>query len=138
MNAYIRRAQRDLEKRRRSWPETMMPAPESEWPAFRHMALQPSYVWRSRRFLAVLYKEPTTHRLSVCRCALGDDGRWIGDLTWDELQSVKAQCGFPLAWAVEVYPPDGETVNVANMRHLWLLDEAPAYGWRRAARRPAA
>jgi hypothetical protein len=29
-----------------------------------------------------------------------------------------------------VYPPVDEIVNVANMRHLWLLDEAPPYAWR--------
>jgi hypothetical protein len=30
---------------------------------------------------------------------------------------------------VEVYPPDEAVVNVANIRHLWLLAEAPAYAW---------
>jgi hypothetical protein len=35
-------------------------------------------------------------------------------------------------WAVEIYPADGDVVAVANMRHLWLLPEAPAFAWRGA------
>ena len=32
---------------------------------------------------------------------------------------------------LEIYPPDDQVIDVANMRHLWLLDEAPAYAWRK-------
>jgi hypothetical protein len=46
----------------------------------------------------------------------GKDG--IG---WDELQSVKNEVFGEEATCVEVYPPEGEVVNDANIRHLWLV-----------------
>lgn len=33
--------------------------------------------------------------------------------------------------AGEVFPAESDVVNVANMRHLWLLREPPPFGWRR-------
>jgi hypothetical protein len=33
--------------------------------------------------------------------------------------------------AVEVYPKDSDIVNVANMRHLWLVDDKTNIGWRK-------
>lgn len=44
---------------------------------------------------------------------------------------LKAECGRGDKWAVELYPPDEAVVNVANIRHLWLLPEPPAFGWNR-------
>jgi hypothetical protein len=95
----------------------------------------PTRVWVSRDFLAQLYNlEGEGARLSVCRTQLKDDGRWGDGITWDQLQEVKAQCGFGDFWAVEVYPATAAVVDVANMRHLWLvspLDLPPGIGWRR-------
>jgi hypothetical protein len=89
-------------------------------------------VWRSREFLAQLFRDPTGERLSVNRTVFDHgSGRWIDGMTWDDLQRVKRECGFGLRWAVEVYPPDDDIVNAANMRHLWLLPVAPEYGWRK-------
>ena len=87
--------------------------------------------WQSRDFLAVLYRDPNGHdRLSVNRVAIDRyTGRWRDGITWDELQHVKDQCGFADRWAVEVYPPTGEVVDVAAIRHLWLLDAPPPYAW---------
>lgn len=88
-------------------------------------------VWRSRSFLAQLIRDPNGQmRLTVNRTEIDDDGRWRAGITWDALMRVKAQCGLADRWAVEVFPPAEEVVNVANMRHLWLLDEPPAYCWR--------
>lgn len=33
-------------------------------------------------------------------------------------------------WAVECYPPQRYVQNVANMRHLWILDNEPRFGWK--------
>lgn len=33
--------------------------------------------------------------------------------------------------AVEIYPAERDIVNVANMRHLWVLPERLPFGWRR-------
>ena len=32
--------------------------------------------------------------------------------------------------AVEVYPADADVVNVANMRHLWLVAGELAFKWK--------
>lgn len=87
--------------------------------------------FRNRYFLAQIYREPSGFlRLTVQRCAIDKRGMWVDGITWDELMTVKAMIGMADRWAVEVYPPTGEIVNVANMRHLFLLADAPAYAWR--------
>lgn len=86
--------------------------------------------WRSRYFLAVLYCEARTgaKRLSVNRTKLVGD-RWVGDITWDDLMQVKRECGLGDVHAIEFYPADDQVVDVANMRHLWLLDEPHPWMW---------
>lgn len=42
-------------------------------------------------------------------------------VSWDALQWVKGAVGYADCEAVELYPPDDRIVNVANMRHLWVL-----------------
>jgi hypothetical protein len=106
-----------------------MPLPE-DVPPFAFAA------WQSRDFLAVAYAEEAATRLTVNRAQLDTrTSTWREGITWDELQRVKRECGFGDRWAVEVYPADGEVVDVAAMRHLWLLPEPPAYAWRSDARR---
>ena len=107
--------------------------PRSEWPYTRQATEdRPVAVWRSRNFLVSQYEAPApaVARLSILRTTLNGD-RWADGITWDELQRLKCEAGFDDAWAVEAYPPTREVVNVANIRHLWLLPEAPAYVWRK-------
>lgn len=64
----------------------------------------------------------------------GSDG-----ITWDDLQWIKRAAGYGDREAVEVYPLDDDVVNVANMRHLWILPAGQRlpFGLDRArARRP--
>lgn len=88
-------------------------------------------LWGSRDYLAVLYCDPNGFERLTVNSTLMDrsTGRWDDGLTWDELMAVKGQCGFADRWAVEVFPPDAETIDVANMRHLWLLPDRPTYAW---------
>lgn len=124
-----RAAIKALERDNRAAPAIMRELPEDRWPTAMREAL--CKVWRSSRFFAQLYAEPNDiFRLSVNRTSTPDGDRWTDGITWDELQSVKAQCGFAGAWAVEVFPPTDCVVNVANVRHLWLLPEAPKFAWR--------
>jgi hypothetical protein len=110
---------------RLAWPARMEPMPEP-WPvAGRSTVLG---VWRSRDYLAVHYRQRDGHeRLTVNRTAT-DAGRWAGSIPWDDLQRVKAECGLGARWAIELYPPEGGVVDVANLRHLWLV-ERPACAW---------
>ena len=94
-------------------------------------------VWLSESFLAQLYLEFGSRRLSINRTGLQrirPDGSplWQDGISWDDLQRIKNECGFADLWAVEAFPPQDDVINVANMRHLWLLPKPPPYGWRRS------
>ena len=92
----------------------------------------PIAAWRSNRFLVQLFNEAGAQRISINRAAIDETtGRWLDGITWDEIQAIKRQIGFGDRYAVELYPADADVVNVANMRHIWLVD-APAFAWRRA------
>ena len=91
-------------------------------------------VFRSKRYLAQLFA--TLHegvlRLSVNRSTMQVGAtRWDDGLTWDELQQIKRECGYGDCDAVEVYPSDGDIVNDANMRHLFIYESASCpFVWR--------
>ena len=116
-----------LREENRKWPDTMTPVTDiPRVPSASH----PTKVWRSRNFLAQVF--PQQHgaiRVTVNRTELDGAGGWKDGITWDELMQVKDQIGYADAWAVEVYPPGGMVVNVANMRHLWIVAERPAFAW---------
>lgn len=103
------------------------------WPQreFIHGAGRPKRVWRSRGFLVQAYGEIPGHvRLSICRAELDRDGQWTANISWEELQELKRQAGFGDYDAVEVFPRDCDVVNVANMRHLWVVPEGIPFAWR--------
>lgn len=108
--------------------------PEDEWPFFPAFETIPMRVWRSKDYLAVLYKQRADGMIrltvnSVRRTRSkrpGKDTDWRDGITWDELQRVKNETLGPDVWCVEVYPAQDDVVDVANMRHLWPLNEPPA------------
>lgn len=109
--------------------DRMVSIPRISWPAGDQRNL--SMVFRSRQFLAQVYEEADgIVRISVIKAAIGDDGRWKDGIAWEQLQWIKAQCGFGNRQAVEIFPPDAHVVNVANMRHLWVLPEPLPFGWK--------
>ncbi len=57
--------------------------------------------------------------------------KWAEGISWDNLQNIKDSIGFKDRWCVECYPPTQDIINVANMRHLWVLEEMPKFGWKR-------
>lgn len=113
------------------WPRRLTAVPRAHWPDRSHAAIA---VWRSRDYLVQVFDAPGgVLRMSVCRTTWdGRGGRWRDGITWDELQRLKAEVGYGDCWAVEIYPPDDEVVNAANLRHLWLLAERPPFAWQRA------
>ena len=108
--------------------------PEDEWPFFPMWETIPVKVWRSADYLAVLYKQRADGmmRLTVNSVRRKPERKrkartdWRDGITWDELQRVKNETLGPDVWCVEVYPAQDDVVDVANMRHLWPLDEPPA------------
>ena len=99
-------------------------------PHTRSKPSEPIEVWASRDWFVQVYEaEGCVERISVNRSKRSNGREWDDGITWDELQELKALIGRGDRWAVECFPPDELVVNDANMRHLLVLDEAPAYGW---------
>lgn len=114
----------------RKLPKQLVPVPEEDWPKGQ-TSRERLACWRSRDYLVQVFAEPDDMmRISICRPTVGGDGRWSDGLTWDELQRIKREIRLGDYWAVEIYPADDHIVNVANMRHLWIGQEPPKYGWR--------
>lgn len=113
--------------------EKLAEVPQGEWPdSLRIAKVRPFRVWRSRKFLVQEFAElDGVIRLSVNRTAIQRDGRWVDGITWDHLQALKAEAGYGKRDAVEVFPPDYDLVDVANMRHLWVLPYKLPFAWRK-------
>ena len=125
MNRHQRRAHQHQNRER--FTDQMRPVPPEEWPP---SDAAPIEVWASREFLALVYVERAAFRISVCRTTMGVDGRWLDQISWEDLQRVKREIGRGEQTALEVYPAESDIVNVANMRHLWIpITEFVSIGW---------
>lgn len=119
------------------WPAELVRVPPEDVPPGKPGATPPVEVWRSRDFLVQVYAvagESRLERLSVNRTTVKAPGRWDDEITWDELQRLKRECGRGDCDALEVYPRDADVVNVANMRHLWCFrvgGPALPFAWRK-------
>jgi len=126
-----REQRRQLMRDNAKQPEILTPVPESEWPPC-ELRNRPTDVWRSRHYLVQAYSSTGgVTRLSIDRTTMQADGRWEAGLSWDELQEIKRQVGFGNCFAVECFPKDKDIVNVANMRHLWVLPKPLEFAWSR-------
>jgi len=134
---YTTRAQRrELERQNAKMPRELREVPRDEWP-LEHRGSDILRVWRSRDFLVQEYAEsaPVLVRLSVLRTTLDPKiGRWVDGITWDELQQIKSECGYADHDALELYPVAADVVNVANLRHLWVMREMVGFAWRNGRR----
>lgn len=76
----------------------------------------PNKVYQNSEFLVQVFNldnEPT--RLTVNKVKRkGND--WADGITWDQLMQIKRLLGYASKCTVEIYPPDKDIVNVANMR----------------------
>lgn len=126
-----RRKRNALEKERKKWPKQLAYVPSDQWPDMPwHVRKNILRVMRSRDYLVQVHMEPDrVIRLTVCRTSMGKDS-WADNIPWEDLQRLKREAGYEDHVAVEIYPPDADEVNVSNMRHLWVLPEAPSYMWR--------
>ena len=129
MNRTARRqeASKTFAYRQSLQPDVLTRVPPDQWPTSQG-PVKPIEVWLSKTFLVVVWLEESGERMSVNRTSRGKGG-WEANITWDELQDCKRAIGRGEQWAVECFPPDRKLVNVANMRHLWLLDNDPQFGW---------
>lgn len=106
--------------------------PKEQWP--KNDPKPPLRVFKNNKFLVQIIYCKETIRITVNRteiqCMKRDGSpQWKESISWDELQEIKNYVGYENHWMVEIYPPKDKVENVANMRHLWLLDRAPSFGW---------
>lgn len=125
-----RRAQEILRIENEKYPAALRKLESSEWPQTAR-GIDVVEIWRSRDFLVHLYRKPfpIPLRLSINRTMINDDGNWVDGITWDDIQRLKREAGFGDRDAVEVYPADSDIVNVANIRHLWIMPVAIPWAW---------
>lgn len=53
--------------------------------------------------------------------------------TWHEMQRIKNEIAGPDATAIEVYPPESEVVDEADMFHLWIVPDPLPFSLSRKA-----
>lgn len=126
-----REQRRQLARENARLPLRLTEIPRDQWPvASRDSALQ--RVYRSRNFLVQIFdaEPPAIARLSINRTTVdAASGRWQEGISWDELQAIKNELGYQRHTAVEIYPPAADVVNVANIRHLFVLDAPFPFQW---------
>ena len=122
----LRKCRRFLYEENKKWPAHLVEVPRDQWPAMEAATICPDFVWRSREFLCQeFHNNDGTVRLSFCRTELDKNGGWKEGFDWDTLQRLKRECGWGSNDAVEIFPSDFDIVNVANMRHLWIVGRLP-------------
>lgn len=125
-----REERRRLERDNAKWPLALQEIPRAEWEGM-FRGRPPLRVFRSRHWLVQEF-DAAPHalvRLSINRTTHNGD-RWDGNIAWDDLQAIKNELGYAGHDAVEIYPAAADVVNVANMRHLWVLNELSPFAWR--------
>ena len=129
MRIVTREMRRQLERDNAKRPEKLTAVPLEQWPGGETWGYRTA-VYLSRKYLVQVFNEGNgVQRISANRTTARPDGRWDDGLTWDELQDIKRQIGMGAQYAIEVYPGEDNVVNVANMRHLWVLKEPLSIGW---------
>ena len=101
-----------------------------KWPeAWLNLPTRPFDLFRSRDFVVALYQDSGCIRMTVNRTMINRAGEWLEGISWDELMDLKRHIGYGENYAVEVLPRDSDIVNVAAMRHIWILREPLNIGW---------
>lgn len=130
-----REQRREMTRLNAKVPLLLEEVPSADWPEFykTDSGKKLVRVMRSRHWLVQIYADEhplVLARLSVNRTRIDGD-RWQEGIQWQDLMGLKAECGYAFYDAVEVYPNMLDIVNVANMRHLWVLREKLPFAWRR-------
>lgn len=119
----------EIHRENKRWPAHLVQVPLQEWAHISKKMKErnseaPDEVWRSRDFVLQKYgneKECRPVRLTFSRAMVRRDGHYVDGITWDELMELKRQAGYGDRLAIEFFPPDADIVNVANMRHLFVV-----------------
>jgi hypothetical protein len=110
---------REYERQRRSWPEQMQKIPlPADLPEGQK---QIEGQWRSRYYLATLWNRDGRRTLHIHRVEMAKDGTWLPGVTWEDMQSIKIQCGLGLMVGQVIFPNDYEPAK-ENIYVMWLHD----------------
>ncbi len=125
-----RAAAKYLAKEAQKYPAHLIDVPREAWPQSGETTR--IRLLRSREYLVQVYQEPAPcfARLSISRTCLASNGGWQQDIPWEDLQRLKNEAGYSEFDAVEVYPRKGDVINVANMRHLFVMAGSLEFAWR--------
>lgn len=125
-----RAAAKYLQERNQRYPAHLIEVPRDEWPEYVPPGLLSAK--RSKAYLVQVFNEGRAGvlvRLSVNRTGVTPRGSWTQDIPWEDLQRLKREAGYGGFDAVEVFPNDANVVNVANIRHLWVMADPLPFAW---------
>ena len=115
----------------------MQEIPRSAWPPTSpdfDERFMPMAVWRSRDFFVqVVMESNSAIRICVNHNFLNEKGEARDGISWDDLFRIKNEIGYAGCDCIEIYPAVEDLVNVANMRHLFVLPEKHPWNWRNSA-----
>jgi hypothetical protein len=120
--------------------ETLTEIPREDWRELRRedwRELRPNpsrlKMFASKHFMVhVMAVSDGIVRLAVSRNCFNEKGDdYAENITWDELLEIKRQVGMADKYAIEIYPPEQDIVNLSNHRHLWVLDKPLDIGWKK-------
>jgi hypothetical protein len=105
--------------------------PKEKWPTSTNNS-NVFKVFRNKKFIVQIIQDFGCQRITVNRThaiLVKGEPIWSDGISWDQLQGIKDAIGYADKWCIECFPPQDEVVNIANMRHLWVLSEPPKFGW---------
>lgn len=115
---------KEIEIERQKWPDLLVKIEvdnDLKSYADRHGVIE---VWASKHFRLRIVRHEDIERITVHRMTADPKaGTWEGNISWDELQELKHQCGRGHMNAFEWFPEDGNLINNGNYRHLWLAEK---------------
>lgn len=133
-NREQRRAQqRHINRVSKAFGDALVEIPASQWTEKASPGLV--RVLRSKHVLVQEYAPAAgTGDMVVCRLSILlidlDGDRWTDGIGWDQLFKIKNDCGYSAFDAVEVHPRLCDLVDVAAIRHLWVLRGLLPFAWR--------
>lgn len=98
-------------------------SPEA-WARMRVRVGDLAYVVKNNIFIVQVYRRQTARGVALQLAVRRNDEEEIRG--WDDLQRVKNEIAGPERTAIEIFPPEAEVMDQANMRHLFVLPEGVA------------
>lgn len=110
-------------------PKELIRMDRDKWPESKDESRIDVFI--SQKYMVQIFKEnKNIFRLSINK-TVSNGKSWEENLSWDELQTIKNEVGYKEFDAVEVYPKYCDVVNVANMRHLFVMPNLLDFAWRK-------